>query len=210
MSDDKLKLVETCALLVLLKEAQEISNADLKNLRGFELKAENRNRLRDLKLIDVRKEGQRVFLGVSDHGWRKALDVIGVDPPARSGYAGATVYGQVASLRQFLSASGIALSEFFLPRPDTEVAADTSDVAALIRKAYDSLAQTAGDSVKLARIRAELAGVDRKRIDEALIALNTQSGVRVYAEANQKTLTDADRDAAVSIGNQDKHLLAIK
>jgi hypothetical protein len=207
MPDDTLKLVETCALLILLKEAQEIANADLKNLRGFELKAENRNRLeKKFGLIDVRKQGQRVYLGVSEQGWARALDMIGETPPAGAGYRGAAIYAQVTALRQFLESSGLALSEFYLPQPGGE----TTDVVALVRKAYDGLAQAPGDAVKLVRIRAALPGVPREEVDEALIALDREAGVRVFAEANQKTLTDADRAAAVSIGNQDKHLLIIK
>jgi len=34
--------------------------------------------------------------------------------------------------------------------------------------------------------------------------------VKIVPESNQKTLKQADRDAAVSIGNQDRHLIAIQ
>ncbi|OJF15333.1 hypothetical protein [Couchioplanes caeruleus] len=209
MPDDKLTLVETCALLTLLKEGQEIANADLKNERGFELKSPHRNRLEKLGLIDVRKEKNRIFLGVSEKGWAGALEAIGSVPPARSGYAGATIYAQVAAIRQFLETSGLALSEFYAPAP-RRPAAEPGEVVALVRKAYDELAQAPGDAVRLARIRAALPEIGRDDLDAALIALHREDGVRVFAEANQKTLTDADRSAAVSIGNQDKHLLQIR
>ncbi|UQU63413.1 hypothetical protein COUCH_31045 [Couchioplanes caeruleus] len=221
MSDGKLKLVETCALLIMMREAQEISNADLKNLRGLELKRENRENLRKLGLIEVREEKRRIHLNLSDKAWnRDVLDVIGTEAPARSGYQGAAIYAQVAALRQFLDASGMALSEYFTQpgeaqrEPGQEPVAQRrihalDEIVALIRKAYDGLAQRPGDAVKLVRLRSELPGIERAQVDEALIALNTEAGVRVFAEANQKTLTDADRAAAVSIGNQDKHLLAI-
>ncbi|PRY19473.1 hypothetical protein [Pseudosporangium ferrugineum] len=215
MSDEKLKLVDTCALLVLLGEAQEIANADLKNLRGFELKTEDRNRLEKAGLVDVRREGRRVFLGVSDHGWRHALDLIGTEPPKGSGYKGAAIYAQVAALRNYLGTAGLALSDYFVPRPEARPAGPApepagGDVTALIRAAYARVARQPGDAVGLAEIRTALPGIDRDEVDEALRALNREPGVRVFGEDNQKTLTAADRAAAVSIGNQDKHLLVIK
>jgi hypothetical protein len=217
MSDDKLKLVETCALLILLKEGQEIANADLKKERGLELKRDSRERLVERGLVDVRKEGQRLFLNLSDGGWRRALDVIGSEPPPRAGFAGATIYAQVAALRQYLQASGLAPADFYAPQgavePPRETVTEltTDDVVAQIRKAYDGVAQAPGDAVKLVRIRAALPGdISAARVDEALTVMNRGADVRIFAEANQKTLTDADRAAAVTIGNQDKHLIVIK
>jgi hypothetical protein len=216
MSDDKLKLVEACALLLLLQEAQEISNADLKNARGLELKKENRERLAALGLIEVREEKRRIYLNLSEKAWtRRLFDAIGTEPPARSGYQGAAIYGQVAALRQFLDTSGLALSDYFVPQEQKPVPAvatpdlSVEDVMELICKAYAGLARRPGDAVKLVRIRAELSHVERGRIDEALIGLDGRKDVRLFAEANQKTLSDADRAAAVNVGNQDLHLLAI-
>jgi hypothetical protein len=217
MSDDKLKLVETCALLILLKEGHEIANADLENERGLELKRESRERLVKLGLLDVRKEGQRFHLSLSDKGWHRALDVIGSEPPPRSGFAGATIYAQVDALRRYLHVSGLALSDFYAPQgqtePPTAPAAEptTDDVVAQIRKAYDSVARAAGDAVKLVRIRAALPrDISTARVDDALREMNFAPDVQIFAEDNQKTLTDADRAAAVSIGDQDKHLIVIK
>lgn len=221
MSDDKLKLVETCALLILLKEGQEIANADLKKQRGLELKRESRERLTGLGLLDVRKEGARLHLSLSEKGWRKALDVIGSEPPPRAGFAGATIYAQVDALRHYLQVSDLALSDFYAPPgpagspapATTEPAAEptTDEVVAQIRKAYDSVARAAGDVVKLVRIRAALPGdISTARVDAALRELNFAADVQIFAEDNQKTLTDADRAAAVVIGDQDKHLIVIK
>ena len=42
MSDENLKLVETCALLILMSEAREVPNAYLTNDVRLELKAANR------------------------------------------------------------------------------------------------------------------------------------------------------------------------
>gem|GEM_PF-4038987 len=66
-----------------------------------------------------------------------------------------------------------------------------------------------GELVSLADLRPRLAGVARPDVDAALVTLSSAPGVRIIPESNQKTLTAAERAAAVSIGNQDRHLIAI-
>jgi hypothetical protein len=214
MSDEKLKLVETCALLILMSEAREVPNSYLTNDVRLELKAASRNRLVQLGLIEVRKEGQRLFLNLTDRGWGQSLSAIGATPPPRAGAAGAAVYRLVGSLRNYLGRSGFAAADFFAPaepalpsRPP--VVQSIGEIAELIRKAYGDLAKAAGESVQLTRIRAALGDISRSRIDAALIEMSGFADVRIFPESNQKTLTADDRAASVSIGNQDKHLIAI-
>ena len=47
-------------------------------------------------------------------------------------------------------------------------------------------------------------------VDAALHTLYRTDGVSLIPEENQKALTSADRDAAVTIGKQAKHLIAIE
>ena len=59
------------------------------------------------------------------------------------------------------------------------------------------------------RRRLEADGHSRQDVDEALKLLNRTPAVHIAPESNQKTLTAEERAAAVSIGNQAKHLIAI-
>jgi hypothetical protein len=76
-----------------------------------------------------------------------------------------------------------------------------------IRWAYGQFFRR-GEWVKLSELRPYVGGY-RELVDEALRRLARQRGVSIVPESNQKTLTAADRAAAVRIGNQDKHLIAI-
>lgn len=217
MPDPKLKLADSSALVVLLKDGGEVPNAEFKQRFGFELRAESRRRLEKLGLIEVRKEGQRIHLSVSEKGWSGgALDVFDLEPPARSGATGALAATLLEVARHYLKVADIPLSEYLQPgggyvRPGGgKAGASDAETGELIRKAYAGLAREPGESVLLSRLRAELPDVDRATVDEALIALDREPGVRVFAQSNQKTLTGAEREAAVSIGNQDKHLISIK
>lgn len=66
-----------------------------------------------------------------------------------------------------------------------------------------------GAWVGLAELRMFLQDVPRAQVDQELRMLNRQEDVNLVPESNQKTLTPADREAAVNIGEQDKHLIWI-
>jgi hypothetical protein len=85
----------------------------------------------------------------------------------------------------------------------------STSVEAQIRKAYQELAPGPGAWVKLADIRHVLGGLDRVEVDRTLVVMNRTPEVRIVPESNQKVLSDLDRAAAIQIGNQDKHLIAI-
>lgn len=82
-----------------------------------------------------------------------------------------------------------------------------------IRGAYDRVVRQQGKRrgawVKLSDLRPEVGG-HRRLVDAALVQLNRAADVNVIPESDQKTLTRADWDAAVSIGNQAKHLITIR
>lgn len=88
-------------------------------------------------------------------------------------------------------------------------AASVEKIQGDIRAAYDQLTARPGQWVSLSRLRDKLAeDLPRDRVDEALRRLERQPNVNIVPESNQKVLTQRDRDAAVHIGAQDKHLIA--
>ncbi|WNV91902.1 hypothetical protein RM788_21445 [Umezawaea sp. Da 62-37] len=79
-----------------------------------------------------------------------------------------------------------------------------------IRGAYDSLASRPRAWVNLSRLRDALPHLSRDEVDEALLRLDLEPWAYLIPEANQKTLSEADRDAAIHVGGEDKHLLSIE
>jgi hypothetical protein len=84
---------------------------------------------------------------------------------------------------------------------------DIATAAQSIRAAYAQLTGP-GTWVKLSRIRP-LVGADRELVDAALLALNLDRDVSIEPESDQKTLTEADRAAAVWMGNEWKHVMIV-
>jgi hypothetical protein len=93
----------------------------------------------------------------------------------------------------------------------TEIPAHLSTRAQGIVGLYEGLAPYRCGSVRLSAIRRHLpSSVDRAEVDAALVELADTDGVHLRAVVNQQTLTDADRDAAVRLGGEDRHALQIE
>ena len=75
---------------------------------------------------------------------------------------------------------------------------------------YHRLAKEPGDWVGLAELRAGLPTAGRDAVDEALRRLAVSPDVRVIPIANLKSLTDDDRAAAIRLGGELKHAIAIE
>ncbi|WBB57224.1 hypothetical protein [Verrucosispora sp. WMMD573] len=189
------------------------------NVAKISLKPDHRRRLRSLDLIDV-VEKPRITLELTDKGWRRAAEELGSEPPKGAGTAGGVLYVALDFLRRLIDHSGSAVDDLFrlqikgeavvsaltVPSP---VTAPTVDAVALVRQAYHGLAGRPGAYVMLSDLRAALDSLGRAEVDAALVKLNRDRNVHLVPESNQKVLRPEERAAAVNIGNQDKHLIAI-
>jgi hypothetical protein len=200
---EELTGTEQAVLLVLMAEARPVRNPDLAIL-GPKLDKDKRERLIQLDLVVVTTVGRVMELELTDKGWATCARLIGADTPARPSGQGKALYTVLRALRRYFDRDDLAPADVFFPLDD-EV-----DVEAQVRAAYVRLAATAGGWVDLVRLRAELADVTRPELDAALTRMYRTPGVSLIPEENQKTLTAEDRSAAVEIGDQPKHLIAIE
>lgn len=76
-----------------------------------------------------------------------------------------------------------------------------------IRTAYRSIA-TQGGYVRLADLRPAV-NAPRGLVDAELVRMSRQDDVWIIPNSQQGDLTQADRDAAVQIGAQMRHLIRI-
>jgi hypothetical protein len=218
MPDDDLTPVQRSVLLVLMAEAHTVANAYLTNDRKLKLERERRDDLEKRGLIKVTRKGQLVFMELTERGWRWCGDQDGAEVPDRAGHGAAAAYAILAGLRRNLPRLKLSLNELFARYDAAEQATGhtvtggavgPTDVEAQIRKAYQRLAAGPGHWVKLADLRDVLGALDRSEVDRMLVGMNRTPAVSIVPESNQKILTDRDRAAAIQIGNQDKHLIAI-
>jgi hypothetical protein len=123
------------------------------------------------------------------------------------------MYALLANLHRSLDRLQLPYAEFFKQTPlataQPESTAVDGEAENLIRAAYEALSTEPGQWIGLADLREQLADFDRDTVDTALRSMARQPDVRIIPVANVKSLTDRDRVAALRIGLEDNHALAI-
>nr|WP_240927031.1 hypothetical protein [Rhodococcus kroppenstedtii] len=209
-----------------MAEARALTNKELREFASEPKKA-SRDKLVRRGVVSLGKSGRSMTLELTDKGWKAAYDLMGDEAPPRANRALFTV---LAGLRRWMDRDDVRPAEVFFPRDtpaeieplptpanavvpqavrEQESAGAGPDLETRIRRAYADLAREPGARVRLTRLRPALSDVPRDRLDDALVALQRKPGVSLIPEENQKTLSDDDRAAAVTVGNQRNHLLTI-
>ncbi|MEV6980261.1 hypothetical protein AB0M95_03220 [Sphaerisporangium sp. NPDC051017] len=233
MSDEKLSQPELARMVALMREAREVSNSELEKLYGLTLVNPEREHLNKLGLVDSWKQGRGYAHVLTDAGWARMRDEIahGFQSLQLKASPKVILEGLAGGLHSVMERNGYKLLDIFGPSavsmneaptpiaaesvsshpvPATTIkASESSDLEALIRAAYKVLAKEPGAWVGLAEIRSRLGDVPRAQLDQVLRLMNRSSDVNLVPESNNKSLSKEDREAAVNIGDQDKHLLSI-
>ena len=197
-------------LLILMAEAVEVANPDLLARWGLTLDGAARRQLNDMGLVASRKVGRSFAHELTDKGWRWCDDELTASVPPRAGSAGGALYAVLAGVGRYLQHAGLGLGEVFGPAAAAHPGPAPGDVEARVRDAYRRVAGATRDWVGLAEVRALLGDVPPEDVDAALSRLARQPDVRLAGEPNRKALTDADHAAAVQVGGEERHLLAIE
>jgi hypothetical protein len=204
MPDKDLTSVQRYVLLTMMINAAPLWNKDVSN----SLKADKRNDL--VKRGYIVAGGRPMILELTQKGHDRAVAELDGEPPAGSGTIGMALYAALSFVRNLIKRTGTTPQDLFRFRLGAATApAPDADLQERIRKAYSSLSPRPGDYIMLEELREALADVSRRDLDDALIEINRSRDVSLVPESNQKVLTDGQRAAAVSIGNQFKHLIAI-
>lgn len=206
---ERLGIKERSALLALMAEAREVSNSELKKRIGFALDGAPRRKLNDLKLVASHKQKNGSFVHeLTDQGWAWCTRELAAERPERSGSTGGALYAVLAGLRRYLERSDLKLSDVFGQGTSAQPV-PAGDLEDKIRKAYLSLARERGAWVSLTKLRPLLGSGSRVEIDAALQRMNRKSILHLVPDSNQKTLTNEDREAAVRIGGEFRHLISM-
>jgi hypothetical protein len=192
---------EQATLFALMLARTEVGNPDLKKDYGIELRAAARDRLNKDGLITSRQVKRRYVHQITDDGIAWCVKELGVvEAPDRSGPLPRLVFEVMHSLPLYLAWRDIDFADV-LNRGSLESA---------IRTAYEELSVKSQDWVRLAKLRPRTDGVDRGLVDGVLLKMIKTGRVHLAPDSNRKVLTDEDHDAAIRIGSEDKHLLAIE
>jgi hypothetical protein len=207
---DDLTPTESAILVVLMSENRDIRNPDLKGHFGFELKKPSRDKLNRLNYVETRVDGGVMVHRLGDAAWDRFREPLNFDG-ARPRAFGVALGSLLAAVQRDLERNNRSLAMAFAPElaepaPRHEAEVELTD---RIREAYVAIASAPRAWVSIADIRRKLGDVGRVELDAALRRLERAPDVNIVPESNQKALSEEDRRAAVIIGDQAKHFLAI-
>jgi hypothetical protein len=185
-----------------MAESRPVPNPELAVL-GPKLEKPGRDKLNQLGLMDSQRIGGRFVHELTDRGWRVCRDILRDGPPPRSTGAVKAHYTFLAAFDRYLTRADLSLAEVFWS-PEAE-----PNIEGRIRKGYAALATRPGAWLGLATLRDELTDMSTADLDTALRELYQSGAISLIPEENQKVLTPVDRAAAIEIGGQAKHLIAI-
>jgi hypothetical protein len=196
---DQLGNPHKAALLTLMALAREVSNPELKELAGFSITGDVRTSLERDGYISSRKVGRAFTNKLTDKGWARCAEELAADRPLRPGPFGNALYVILGGLDRYLRRKNLGLAEVFQLGLEDQ-----------IRAAYQSLAASPREFVRLTEIRALLNGTDKSKVDGVIKQMSRDGIAHLAPDSNRKVLTDADHRAAIRVGGEDKHLLAIE
>jgi hypothetical protein len=219
MPSDNLTPIEGATLVVLMAENRDIPNPELVKDFGINLSPASRQKLERLGYIKAPKTkvqgtGRAVFtFTLMDAGWARCREPFDFGSSGAR-FTGAALSSLLAAVQQDQKRTHRSPAMMFgfveTSTPTvTEVVAAPADVQEQIRLAYKQFTAEPGAWVNIADIRDALSSVGRDDMDAALRELEQQRDVNIVPQANEKALSERTRRAAVIIGRQQKHFIAI-
>lgn len=189
------------ALLQLMVEDRVVPNVELAKEFKIDLGPGDREALNGDGLLETTKEGRRLLHRITDKGVAWCLtDLVEGEAPTRMGPL-ARVHTAVLRI----------LARFHYERGTLAEAIKTSvSLEDLITQAYLELGDGYQDWVRLAKLRPKLDGAGREEVDETLLRMVKAGTTHLVPDSNRKVLTEEDHAAAIRIGGEDKHLMAIE
>lgn len=90
-------------------------------------------------------------------------------------------------------------------------ASDWSDTSAAILQAYDALKQYDGEFVKLTDMYRQLdqMGIGRGEQMQVMGQMYREQAINLVPQSNQQALTDLQRETAIQMGGESKHLISV-
>ena len=218
MSRDDLTVRQRAVLFALLGEARQVANPELERLIGVRLDGADRRQLNARKYVESTKVGRAYLHELSDAGWRWCAQELTAPPGERAGSLERAHYKVFGLFARHLDRAGLTLADIAAPAPDAPASfaangTNAADLSAFIETGYRSLAAAPGEFVSLRELRLRVAErTDRPRpdVDAALTTMFTAQRINLIPQSNQQSLSDADREAALLVGGEYKHLISIE
>lgn len=210
MPDLAFSVPECNLMLALVHLRGSGTTAAFKDAFDFEkVEPAPRNSLIEQGLIVLDKSSKPYVYELTDAGWLATRKLLAEPSPKKvSSRTARILWAIMGDFSAHMDRTGAELADLY--PPPAPAPQDERDPQAAVHRAYRELVGATADWLPLRRLREHLADLDREQVDRALAGLLDSHAVRLIPETNQKMLTPADHDAAIWLGGQYRHLIAIE
>ena len=200
----ELTSAEYAYLIILRAEDREISNSEMDELYGVRLKSPEYAKLNADGYIVSRTRPSPYRHVITAKGVRALAEPLTLEQ-------GRVAAGEKRSAkeRELYWAAVLALQKLLLRSPAKVDRVPPVDLAGRVRAAYAELAEAPGRWITLTGLRALLADVSKAELDKTLEQMLDSPDVQLEPEPFGHRIGPAERRAAVLIGGEDRHKLAI-
>ncbi len=218
------------ALVVLMVEARELTNNELRDLAGFALTGADNAKLVKEGLVSTDRSHRPYSHELTEKGWRVVRTLHTSAPPRRGGSATRSMFTVLANVHRSLDRLRISQPDFFTQTttgapaaavrgedanaeqlappfrsgPDASRSLTAGDIESLVRAAYRSLASSPGDWVGLADLREHLDGVRQQgpgRDDAAGVGAGGGAPDRTAVDEALRALARRDGVRIIPVAN---------
>ncbi|MEU7750187.1 hypothetical protein [Micromonospora sp. NPDC049171] len=195
---------EYAYLIILRAEGREISNSEMAEIYGVRLKSPDYAKLNADGYIISRTKPSPYRHSITDKGVKALLEPLTLEQ-------GRVPEGEKRSAkeRELYWAAVLAQQKLFQRSASGVDRAEPTDLPGRVRAAYGKLASAPGDWVELADLRVLLADVSKSALDKALEGMLDSPDVSLEPEPFGHRIGVRERNAAIHIGGEDRHKLAI-
>ena len=201
----ELTSAEYCYLIILKAEDRELSNTEMHKLYGVRLVSPEYAKLNADGYIVSRTKPSPYRHTITDKGLKALAEPLTVEQ-------GRPAEGEkrAAKERELHWAAILAHRKLEgRPAKSNDRAPTAIDLDGRVRAAYLEVAGAAGRWIKLADLRAQLSDVSKAELDKTLEQMLGSPDVQLEPEPFGHRIGSAERKAAVHIGGEDRHKLAI-
>lgn len=210
------------AFLIILKAAgRELSNTEMDKRYRVRLVSPAYERLNGEGYVSSQTKSRPYRHVITEEGRKVLADPLDIDedrpeegekrsPREKQLWAAVVAQQQqiVSLLAGGAAAPGPASGDGAAPVP-VPVSEEPADLDGRIRAAYTKLAGAPGKWVSLTELRPLFGDVPRGQLDEALVRMLDAPDVRLEPEPFGHRVGTRERQAAVHIGGEDRHKMAI-
>ncbi|GLY93329.1 hypothetical protein [Actinoplanes sp. NBRC 103695] len=196
---------EYAFLIILDAEDRELSNNDMEELYQVRLVGAPYAKLKKDGYVVSERRG--CYQHTITAGGRKVLaaslkvDDGRVEKGARRSAAEKVLWGALVAQQN--------RSGRMRPDDGRAVIEAPADLTDRIRATYATLAEERGEWVNLTALRSSLDDVPKVDLDEALVRMLDAPDVRLEPESHRRRIDAAEREAAIVVGGEARHKLAI-